>query len=210
MKTFSLPNDSVVAVHDIFDPLPDFIRRADTIFVDPPYNQAMLSNFSNRPGVELSPQNGVTFPQFSARLIDCIQQVKPDTLFIEMGKEYLGWWLREVGQMFRYVTFYNSTYYKKRENKCYIIHATSQYKTRRYKELEDMDEADIIAWVASNHEYECIGDLCMGKGLVGRRAYDTGKSFVGTELNGERLASLVTYIEEKESSRYTVAVPGTR
>ena len=39
-----------------------------------------------------------------------------------------------------------------------------------------------------------IGDLCMGRGLVGVNAYKNGKRFVGTELNHKRLAVLLERI----------------
>lgn len=202
-----LPNNSQIQVCDWLNEMPDFMLRADTVFVDPPWNVGNINTFYTKAEKR---HPGVQFLGFSAQLLNRIKDIAPNTLFIEMGKEYLGWWLQEVGKMFNYVTFYNSTYYKKRDNKCYVIHATNQHKTRRYKELEDMDEADIIAWIAANHQYKCIGDLCMGTGLVGRRAYDAGKSFVGTELNYKRLALLVEYIKEKESSKCIVEAQGTR
>lgn len=190
-----LPNNSQVQVCDWLKDLPEFMRRADTLFIDPPWNVGNINTFYTK--AEMSyPQ--VDFLEFSAQLIERVCTIAPSTIFVEMGKEYLGWWLNTLQADYRYVTFYNSTYYRKRENKCYVIHATNDHKTRRYKPLEDMDEADIIAWITANHQYDCIGDLCMGTGLVGRRAYDAGKSFVGTELNYKRLALLVEYIMEKE------------
>lgn len=77
---------------------------------------------------------------------------------------------------------------------CSDIHATNDRKHKRYRILEDQDEADIIAWICQNHGYECIGDLCMGRGLVGRHAVMAGRRFVGTELNPKRLAVLIEWI----------------
>ena len=70
-------------------------------------------------------------------------------------------------------------------------------KRRRYKELEDRDEAEIIAWLCEHHAYDCIGDLCMGRGLVGKHAFLNGKRFVGIELNPKRLAVLVDFINQQ-------------
>jgi hypothetical protein len=92
------------------------------------------------------------------------------------------------------VTFYNATYFKKMENKCYMIHATHDRQHKRYRLLEDQDEADIIAWICQHHNYQCIGDLCMGRGLVGRHAFLARRTFVGIELNPKRLAVLVEFI----------------
>ena len=64
-----------------------------------------------------------------------------------------------------------------------------------------MDEEDIIEWVCANEEYECIGDLCMGQGLVGVNAYKNGKRFVGIDLNHKRLSVLIERIKKLESLR---------
>lgn len=193
MTIYNLPNDSIVEVYDIFNPLPSFMKRADTLFIDSPYNQSLLSNFVNRSEVELSNKNNRSFHSFTIRLFECIDEISPDTLFVEMGKEYLSWYLEECKKRFKHVTFYNSTYYHKNQNKCYVIHATNK-KPKRYPGLEDMDEEDIIKWVCQNHQYECIGDLCMGTGLIGKHAFLSGRTFVGTELNPKRLAVLVDFI----------------
>lgn len=60
--------------------------------------------------------------------------------------------------------------------------------------FEGMDEEDVIAWICENVDFNCIGDLCMGRGLVGKHAFNNNKPFVGTELNKKRLAVLVDYI----------------
>ena len=204
-----LPNDSVVQVCDWIAEMPDFMRRADTIFVDPPWNMGNVRTFYTKAEKD---RPGMDFPAFSDHLWRRLDDIRPATLFVEMGKEYLADYLMAAKERYRYVTFYNSTYYRRRENKCYVIHATNDFQTRRYAELEDKDEAEIIAWVAANHPYGCIGDLCMGQGLIGKRAYDNGRSFVGTELNYKRLAVLVDYIAIREHMRQpmcTAEAPGT-
>lgn len=191
-----LPNDSKVQVCDWTVEMPDFMKDADTLFIDPPWNMGNVNSFyykADRPYLD-----SYNFEQFSFRLFNRIDEILPWFLFIEMGKEYLAWYITECQKRYKYVTFYNSTYYRKRENKCYVIHATNQYKHRRYKELEDMDESEIIQWICTNHNYECIGDLCMGTGLVGKFAYMNNKTFVGTELNPKRLAVLVDFIRRGE------------
>jgi methylase of polypeptide subunit release factors len=54
-----------------------------------------------------------------------------------------------------------------------------------------MDEEDIITWICEHEDYSCIGDLCIGRGLVGVHATKNGKKFVGTELNHKRLSVLL-------------------
>lgn len=188
---YAFPNESTVAVHDIFDPLPPFMHQADTLFVDIPYNQSLLTNFSYRPGVTLAAGNTAKFADFTNRLFACIAEIAPAFAFIEVGKEALPEYAQRLAGMYKYCTFYNSTYYRKNENKCYILHATNDAKRKRYAELEDQDEAAIVAWLCANHPFTYIGDLCMGEGLVGREAHRNGRRFVGTELNHDRLLKLV-------------------
>jgi 16S rRNA G966 N2-methylase RsmD len=190
---YQLPNDSVVAVHDIFDPLPAFMHQADTVFVDPPYNQSLLTNYLSRDTVTRSAKNTGEMDDLIVRIIKCIQEISPRFCFLETGKERLPDYLVELKRLYRYVTFYNSSYFHKQSNKCYIIHATNDSKRRRYKELEDQDEESIVKWICAHHSYQCIGDLCMGKGLVGIHAYKNGKKFVGTEINKKRLSALVNH-----------------
>lgn len=192
-----LPNDSVVEVADWMIRLPDFMRKADTLFIDPPWNVGNLKTFYTKAAM---PHPPVSFMGFTEKLFERIDAIAPETLFLEMGKEFLDVYLAACKNRYRRVTFYNSTYFHKPQNKCYVVHATNS-SVKRYRELEDMDEEDIIRWICANHSYRCIGDLCMGRGLVGRGAYLNGKSFVGTELNQKRLAVLVEFIKGEEQRK---------
>jgi hypothetical protein len=193
----SLPNDSVVQVADWCDELPEFMLQADTLFIDPPWNKGNVNTFYYKAD---KPHSTLDFMAFTARLFQRIDDIAPEHLFIEMGKEYLGEYLTECKARFKYVTFYNNTYYHKRENLCYIIHATNEWKRRKHKALEGVDEEDAIAWLCANHAYQCIGDLCMGMGLIGLHAYRNGRRFVGTELNKKRLAVLIANIYTESKS----------
>jgi hypothetical protein len=186
-----LPKGSKVQVCDWLLELPEFMKEADTLFIDCPWNLGNVNTFYTKADKEYP---SVDFMQFTTKLFERIDQIVPEFLFIEIGKEYLAEYLMACKARYKYVTFYNSTYYKKAENKCYIIHATDTHKLRRYKDLEDIDEEKAIAWLCKHHKFECIGDLCMGTGLVGKYAYMHGKRFVGTELNKKRLALLVDFI----------------
>lgn len=193
-----LPFESKVSVCDWIKELPVFMKEADTIFVDPPWNIGNVNTFYTKADKE---HVEINFISFSEILFKRIEQINPKYLFIEMGKEYLSWYIEECKKLYKYVTFYNSTYYNKKENKCYIIHATNIFKKRRYKEVEDLDEEKIIQWICENHDYTCIGDLCMGTGLVGKYAYLNKKKFVGTELNKKRLALLIDFIKTQEETK---------
>ena len=194
---YNIDGISTVAVHDIFDPLPLFMHRADVIFVDPPYNQALLTNFSNMQGAKISEDNPVNFTKFTDRLFECIAEIAPRSVFIEMGKEYTPDYVLRVRDLYKYTTFYNSTYAHKPQSKCYIIYGTNDVTQKRLQSIEDRDEEDVIKWITSFYPYKVIGDLCMGLGLVGINAHRAGKPFVGTELNQKRLLKMLDSLQKR-------------
>ncbi len=188
----NLPNDSIVKVHDWLESMPHFMKQADTLIIDPPLNISNVNSFFFKADKK-TPK--IKYSEYSEYLFKRIKEINPGFLFIIMGKNHLSWYIEECKKLYKYVTFYNSTYYKNKKNKCYMIHACNIFKKRRYKELEDMDEENIFEWICTNHEYNCIGDLCMGRGATGKYAFLNNKKFVGTELNKKRLAVLIDFIK---------------
>lgn len=176
---------SMAKVHNIFEPLPAFMRGADLMFVDPPWNLGNLNTFYTK-AERIDYQD--SFDTFYKRLFECISEIAPDTCYVEVGKEYLAEFILEMKQLYKAVTFYNSSYYHRKENMCYVLRGS---KKRKKLPLDYMDEEDIIAWICKNEDYSCIGDLCIGRGLVGIHAHQAGKRFVGTELNKKRLSVLL-------------------
>jgi hypothetical protein len=176
---------SKLKVHNIFDPLPEFMHQADLIFVDPPWNLGNLNSFYTKAD-RTDYQDD--FQRFYQRLFECISEIAPPICYVEVGKEYLADFIMEMRRLYRHVTFYNSSYYRKRDNICYVIRGAVK---RRKLPLDYMDESAIIEWICQHEDYGCIGDLCMGRGLVGIGADQSGKQFVGTELNHKRLSVLL-------------------
>ncbi|MDD4422313.1 MAG: hypothetical protein PHD46_04685 [Eubacteriales bacterium] len=184
-ETVIFDNGSKVKAHNIFDPLPDFMLEADLVFVDPPWNLGNLNTFYTK--AERQDYQD-SFEIFYRRLFECIAKISPKTCYVEVGKEYLSEFIQEMKLLYKYVTFYNSSYYHSKDKICYVIRGSSK---RKKLPLDYMDEEDVIAWICANEDYSCIADLCMGRGLVGINAHENGKSFVGTELNHKRLSVLL-------------------
>lgn len=175
-------------VHNIFDPLPEFMLQADCIFSDPPCSKQNINSFytkADRCDYQES------FEPFTVRFFECIDQIKPKNIFIEVFKSNKNRFISECEARYDHVEVYDSTYYHKSQNNCWIIHASDEVTSLP---LNGMDEEEVIAWICGNFDYECIGDLCMGTGLVGWYAHLNGRRFVGTELNKKRLALLVDRI----------------
>lgn len=185
--SYEWSDGSRVQVHDIFNPLPDFMKQADLVFVDPPWNLTNLRTFYTKAELVLEE----SFPAFYSRLFEVIAEINPVTCYVEIGKEYLPDFIVELRKIFKYVTFYNATYYHNPKNHCYIIRASQVFKKPDFcKELDGMDEQDVIERICALEKYDVIADLCMGQGLVGFYAHKAGKKFVGTELNHKRLSVL--------------------
>jgi hypothetical protein len=187
-QPYIFPDGSIVQVHDIFDPLPEFMKQADILFVDPPWNLSNINTFYMKAD---KAERIDEYGKFYKRLFDCIEEINPHTCYVEIGKEHLADFVLEMRSLFKYVTFYNSFYYHDKNKICYVVRGSMKFKKPK---LDYMDEEDIIEWVCKNEDYTCIGDLCMGRGLVGVNAYKNKKRFVGTELNHKRLSVLVERI----------------
>lgn len=179
---------SVLKTHDIFNKLPSFMHNADLIFVDPPWNKGNLSTFYTKAD-ECIPN--FSFEVFYKRLFECIREISPPICYVEIGKENLDLFMIEMKKIYKYASFYNSSYYHDPSKVCYVVRGSNRFKKPK---LDNMDEEDIIEWVCKNESYTCIGDLCMGRGLVAVNAYKNGKRFVGTELNHKRLSVTIEKI----------------
>lgn len=178
-------NGSKVCVNNIFDPIPEFFKEADLVFVDPPWNKGNLNSFytkADRTDYQES------YDPFYRRVFEIIKEIKPHTAYVEIGKEYLADYIMEMRKQYKYVTFYNSSYYHNKKNKCYIVRGSMKAKK---PDLDYVDEEDIINWICVHEEYECICDFCIGRGLVASAALANNKRFVGGELNHKRLSVLL-------------------
>lgn len=181
-------NGCMLAVNNIFDGLPEWMKQADLVFIDPPWNMGNVNSFVTKAGRK----DYITeFLPFYKKVFEHLAAIAPKTAYVEVGKEYLSEFIAEMKKMYKYVTCYNSTYYYKKENICYVIRGSHQAKKPK---LDYMDEEDIIEWICKNEQFECIGDFVMGRGLVGHYAHKNGKRFVGCELNPARLAVLINRI----------------
>lgn len=172
---------SMLKTHDIFNPLPKFMYEADILFVDSPWNKSNYATFYTK--ADIIPV--FDYDKFIIRLFECIRLINPVTCYLEIGKEYLQEYMQNLKKIYPYVTVYNSTYYHNKNNICYVIRGSRKHKK---PSLDNIDEADIIKEICKYESFECIGDLCMGQGLLALAAFESNHKFVGTELNHKRLS----------------------
>lgn len=188
-ETLIFDDGSMLKVHDIFNNIPNIMLNADILFIDPPWNLGNLNTFYTK--ADKIDEHKKSFESFYDRLFECIADIKANTCYIEIGKENLHNFIIEMKKIYKHVTFFNSTYYHKKESLCYVVKGSN--KRNKFK-LDGIDEENIIEYICKNEEYDCIGDLCMGRGLVAINAYKNYKRFVGTELNHKRLSVTIEKI----------------
>lgn len=189
----------IVKVHDIFNPLPDFMKKADVVFSDPPYNKSALSSYYTK--AELKGQGPDTFDEFFNRFFECVEEINPKLLIVEVGLNQTEMYLEKLHSKYANVKSISSHYYGNKKNKCNILFASNEKLPALVETLEGLDEEKVIELICRYLQFECIGDLCMGKGLVAYYANKNGKSFVGTELNKYRLAVCIERVTKNERGK---------
>lgn len=187
-KPIIYSDGSTLMAHDLFDPMPEFLMDIEVLFTDGPWNMGNLRSFYTKNNSELPMLPCILgFDEFYNRLFECIASIEPKLCFLEIGKEFLGEYMVNLKRLFRHVTIYNSSYYHKRKNRCYVVQGSQK---RLNLHFDDMDEEEIIAAVGKCTDGS-MGDLCMGRGLVACAAAKNERRFYGTELNPRRLAVCV-------------------
>lgn len=181
-------NGSKVAVHDIFEPLPSFMLTADLLFIDPPWNQGNLNSFYTKAYRD----DYQEWARFTAVIFQRIQEIAPTTCYIEIGNQAVDEWQDKLCALYPTVQRWPVVYYRK--------HPTNIIRGGQSPidyDFTGMDEAKAIGIIGQIENYDVLGDLCMGQGLVGLAAYAAGRPFVGTELNKRRLANLLQKLAKK-------------
>lgn len=171
-----------VAVHNLFDPLPEWVRP-DLLFIDPPWNLGNLNSFYTK-AERLDYQRD--FRDFTAALLERLDQVGPCVCYIEMGRQNAQVYHDHLAKRYSVVQRWDVVYYRKHPT--VLLRGAA---TPTEFDYTGIDEAECIKILARNEAYETIGDICMGRGLVGMAAYAASRPFVGTELNPRRLACLL-------------------
>lgn len=181
-------------VHNIFDPLPEFMKDADCVFCDPPCSKGNINTFYTK--AERTDYQE-SYEPFVRRFFECLDEVNPKQVFIEVFKSNRVQFLDELRKRFRNVYGYASMYYGKASNECWILHAFNDGEIAPVPVIEGMDEENVIEHICENVKFDCIGDFCMGRGLVAKYAARYQRRFVGTELNYKRLAVAVERVEQE-------------
>ncbi len=188
-QVWGLENGSKVAVHNLFEPLPDWFYP-DLLFIDPPWNLGNINSFYTKAG---RTDYLKKFDDFSDAVFQRIADISPETVYIEIGNQNVDNWFERLGRQYPYLQRWQVVYYRKHPT--WIIRGSKRVFIDY--DFTGIDEARCIEIIAQIEDYRVIGDMCMGRGLVGLAANKAGKPFVGTELNKRRLACLLDALSKR-------------
>lgn len=182
----------IVQVHDIFNPLPSFMKKANILFCDPPCSEGNMKSFYTKASL----QKNYDYSKFEERIFEVIKEISPQELFLEVFASNKEKMIERVKSLYQDILIYDSTYYHSKKYRCWILHAGTKMRDM-YSLLNGKDEQDCIEIICKTlSDNDVIADPCMGQGLVGYYANKYGKKFVGTELNKKRLAVLLERINK--------------
>ena len=188
----------IVKVHDIFKPIPEFMKQADFVISDPPYNKSALSGFYTKAGISEKPES---FDSLVKRFFEVIDEINPKMICLEVGIPQTEMFLKYVNERFKENIIVESYYYGNKRNKCNMIFASNVGIPDSMKCVPFFDEEKFIKYLCKNIDFECVADPFMGLGLVAFYANKNGKRFVGTELNKYRLAVCVERVTTGERGK---------
>lgn len=169
-------------MRDIYYGLPEFMREADMIYCDPPWDTNNINAFMTKAGLQANRE----FEGFCDVLFDEIAGLKVPVCYLEIGARKLSVFQAELRCIYPHVQTWEVTYYRK--NRSYLVRGGFVPTTTDFTGIDDMYTPQIAMEAET---CSCVADLCMGRGLTGLTAYKLGKRFVGTELNKRRLAVLI-------------------
>ena len=178
---------SVVQVQDLYEGLPGFLKQADLIYTDPPWNTSNINSFYTKAGLTTRR----TFGTFIEMLFDRFHQINPRVCYCEVGKQNLQVVISKMKALYPAVQHWEVTYYRKHLS--YLVRGGSEPTSVDFTGMDD-DDTPLLAM--QTEDFSCVADTCMGRGLIGVTAHKLGKRFVGTELNKRRLAVLIDKIHK--------------
>lgn len=175
----------------------ELTRGADVAYVDPPWNQALASNFRRMAGL-------VGKPDFAAVLRRCFEAVAlvgQGEAWLEMGdqnQQYVEGWGRQVGfeQFESFVAPYAGH--------------TSWITRMRRQPGEPLDGVDLSkasglalpVWALARYPAgTVVFDPCLGLGATLQACCRTGNVCVGMELNAARLAESIEKAVKKTGAQ---------
>ncbi len=180
--------NSAVSVYDITTGIPHWMKLAEMIYCDPPWNLGNLNTFYTKAGRDDYKDR---FSDFYNSLFLCIADVSASACYLEIGKQNLPVFKTALKSIYPVVQVWPIFYYRK--NPCFLLRGGHTLQSFDFTSLDDakIPEQAILAESAT-----VVADFCTGQGLTAVAAYRHKKTFLGTELNARRLAVAIDRVNK--------------
>jgi hypothetical protein len=169
------------------------MSKFDMSYIDPPWNTGNINSFYTKAGFAGKKE----FESFIAKLLSLVKIHSPKINYMEMGTQNLDYVKDLIVSMDGIITnTWQIKYYQK--NPCHLIRYSFETPTKIGFDFTGIDD-DYTPKLAMQFEQNVntVLDLCTGRGLTGRTAFQMGKTFYGTELNKRRLACLLDFYSKQ-------------
>lgn len=186
-EVYELPNGSKLSINDLNNGVPSYMKEAQVIFIDPPCSKVNLKSFYTKANLDNVPDVIV----FYQNIIKAIQTINPSLLVMELFASNKDYFIEWAKQNYPFVKVEESTYYHNKKNRCWLMQAGLVDCNLSF---EGIDEWDAVYKLAKDMPFDCIGDFCIGQGLVAIAAQAAGKKFVGCELNRNRISVAIAKV----------------
>lgn len=178
--------ESALSVFDLMNGLPSFMYDADMVYSDTPWNLGNITSFYTKAETEY---RVFSFNEFTSKLFEHIAQINPNICYLEIGRQNFDLFVDNMKLIFPVVQSWDIVYYKKNPNKL----IRGGYITQEF-DFTGYDDEKTPLLAMKNESFNCVADVCMGRGGTAIAAYSINKRFVGTELNKRRLAVAIEKI----------------
>lgn len=166
---------------DITNGTPNFLRVADMIYCDPPWNIGILNTFNSKANKDYTDN----FSEFYIHLFNSIREIEAKVCYLEMGEKNMIIFKNELSKIYPCVQVWSVAYCGNKPS--YLLRGSSSYSEFDYTGMDDMFTPHEAI---KNENPKIVTDLCTGSGLTAISSFRNKCKFVGTELNKRKLAWL--------------------
>lgn len=178
--------------HDILGEFPDFMREADIIFSRPPCDLAK----TNRQYMYTYKEHKIKiYDTYIDKFFEYIDKINPRFAYIVAFPSNREKLIAECRKNFKFVDIDEAHYYHNIRNRCWVIRCGRDEDAPGPDIDTEQGDVSYLRWVCKNVEFECIGDICIGQGLVAYYANKTNKKFCVLGLNKKSVLRLQQEID---------------
>lgn len=172
---------SKICVQDLRDGLPVFMTNVDMIYCDPPWSKGNVNAFVTKAGLDRYVQD---YRDFMSVFFRRIREINPLVCYLEIGKQHLSDFERNIQTLFPAVQIWPILYYYKR--RCFLVRGGAWTIDVDFTDMDDGKTPTVA--IAAESKCQTIADICTGRGLTMLAAHKLKRTFYGSELNPWRLA----------------------